>query len=254
MESLMAFLDTAFLLGCGSFILIMCSGVGAGVIIIPLMVSLLGIAPLEAVATGSLFAVITKILIMGVQRKIILARKDIIFGFLKYALPSCLFSAFIIIQIRNAFPSQTDATIKLLLVAATVLALLALFDDRFSDWVNRQSGKLGSAVTGGLVGLTGVGGGVFVVPLILSQYSTSIKIAVAASIPIGLVLSASTGLMLSQGGFVSTTNLISMSAGAVVAIPFGILSLRYLSESWVRRLVTGLVSLALTNAVVALFH
>lgn len=250
----MAFLDAAFLLGCGSFILIMCSGVGAGVIIIPLMVSLLGIAPLEAVATGSLFAVITKILIIGIQRKTIFASKDIILGFLKYALPTCLLSAFIVIQIRNAFPSQTDATIKVLLIAATVLALLALFDDRFSDWVNRQSGKLGSTVTGGLVGLTGVGGGVFVIPLILSQYSTSLKTAVAASIPIGLVLSASTGLMLSQGGFVSLTTLISMSLGAVVAIPFGMLSVHYLSESWVRWLVTGLISVALANAVLALIH
>ena len=250
----MAFLDAAFLLGCGSFILIMCSGVGAGVIIIPLMVSLLGIAPLEAVATGSLFAVITKILIIGIQRKTIFASKDIILGFLKYALPTCLFSAFIVIQVRNAFPSQTDATIKVLLIAATVLALLALFDERFSGWVNRQSGKLGSTVTGGLVGLTGVGGGVFVIPLILSQYSTSLKTAVAASIPIGLVLSASTGLMLSQGGFVSITTLISMSLGAVVAIPFGMLSVHYLSESWVRWLVTGLISVALANAVLALIH
>ena len=191
---------------------------------------------------------------MGIQRKTIFASKNIILGFLTYALPTCLLSAFIIIQIRNVFPHQTDATIKLLLIAATVLALLALFDDRFSDWVNRQSGRLGSAITGGLVGLTGVGGGVFVIPLILSQYSTSVKAAVAASIPIGLVLSASTGLMLSQGGFVSITTLISMSVGAVLAIPFGVLSVRYLSESWVRWLVIGLISVALANAVLALFH
>lgn len=250
----MAFLDSAFLLGGGSFILIMCSGVGAGVIIIPLMVSLLGIAPLEAVATGSLFAVTTKILILGIQRKTIFANKNIILGFLKYALPTCLLSAFIIIHIRKAFPDQTDLTIKFFLISATALALLALFDERFSGWINRQSGKLGSAVTGGLVGLTGVGGGVFVIPLILSQYSTSVKIAVAASIPIGLVLSASTGLMLSQGGFVSINTLISMSVGAIVAIPFGILSVRYLPERWVRWLVTGLVSVALLNSLVALFY
>ena len=49
------FLDPALWLGAASLVLIMCSGVGAGVIIIPMMVSLLGIDPLEAVATGSIF-------------------------------------------------------------------------------------------------------------------------------------------------------------------------------------------------------
>lgn len=247
-------LDISFFLGGGSFVLMMCSGVGAGVIIIPLMVSLLGIAPLEAVATGSLFAVATKILIMAIQRKTIFASKKIILGFLKFALPACLFSAFFVIQIRNAFPTQTDVTIKVLLIVATTLALLALFDERFSNWINRQSGNRGSAVTGGLVGLTGVGGGVFVIPLILSQYSTSMKVAVAASIPIGLALSASTGLMLSQGGFVSMTTLISMSAGAIAAIPFGIVTVRYLPERWVKGLVTGLVTVALLNSIVSLVN
>ena len=129
-----------------------------------------------------------------------------------------------------------------------------MFDARFSSWVNRQSGTLGSAVTGSLVGLTGVGGGVFVIPLILSQYSTSIKIAVAASIPIGLVLSAATGLMLSQGGFVSMTILASMTLGAVLAIPLGMMAVRYLPEAWVRWLVVSLISLALLNSITALVN
>ena len=246
------FLDPALWLGAASLVLIMCSGVGAGVIIIPMMVSLLGIDPLEAVATGSIFAVITKVLILAVQRKAISANKEIIFGFLKWALPACLLAAFIAMQARHTFPIQTDIFIKGLLVLATGLALWAMFDARFSDWVNRQSGTLGSAATGSLVGLTGVGGGVFVIPLILSQYSTSIKIAVAASIPIGLVLSAATGLMLSQGGFVSLATLGAMTMGAVVAIPLGILAVRLLPESWVRWLVISLISLALLNSMAAL--
>ena len=246
------FFDTALWLGAASFVLIMCSGVGAGVIIIPLMVLLLGIDPLAAVATGSMFAVVTKVLILAVQRKAISTNKEIIFGFLKWALPACLFAAFIAMQIRIAFPIQTDAFIKGLLVLATGLALWAMFDARFSSWVNRQSGTLGSAATGSLVGLTGVGGGVFVIPLILSQYSTSIKIAVAASIPIGLVLSTATGLMLSQGGFVSLAILGAMTLGAVIAIPLGMLAVRYLPESWVRWLVISLTSLALLNSTAAL--
>ena len=196
--------------------------------------------------------VITKVLILAVQRKTISANKEIIFGFLKWALPACLLAAYIAMQARHAFPLQTDTFVKGLLVLATGLALWAMFDARFSNWVNRQSGTLGECSYRQPSRLNGRGRWSFCHSFDSLSNLNINKNCSSGVDPHRIGSICCDRPHVESGRFCFFGDPGRDDLGAVVAIPLGILAVRLLPESWVRWLVISLISLALLNSMAAL--
>ena len=97
------------------------------------------------------------------------------------------------------------------------------------------------------MGLTGVGGGVMVVPALTTSGGLNIKVAVATSIPIGLILSLAVSITLGSSGLVDYTVVTSLLIGAAMAIPLGTLLFQRFSENVIQHLTCGLISVALID-------
>ena len=104
-----------------------------------------------------------------------------------------------------------------------------------------------SGTTGLLMGLTGVGGGVMVVPTLTTSGGLTIKVAVATSIPIGLVLSLAVSVALGSSGLVDFTLVMSLLIGAAIAIPLGTHLFHRFSENFIQHLTCGLIAVALID-------
>ena len=173
-------------------LLILWSGVGAGVLVIPTLITLFHIDPLVAVASGSAFAFMSKILMTLGHAKYGGIDWRVAIRFLGICLPITVGTS-----ATTAVMSQThqgalfELTIVIAIILAGLLALTALLSTRSKAIISTWPMFSLSGVTGLLMGLTGVGGGVMVVPALATTGGLPIKIAVATSIPIGLILSLS---------------------------------------------------------------
>ena len=104
-----------------------------------------------------------------------------------------------------------------------------------------------SGTIGLLMGLTGVGGGVMVVPALTTSGGLKIKAAVATSIPIGLILSLAVSVTLGSSGLVDYALVTSLLIGATIAIPLGTRLFHRFPESVIQHLTCGLISVALID-------
>ena len=100
------------------------------------------------------------------------------------------------------------------------------------------------------MGLTGVGGGVLVVPALATRGGLTIKTAVATSIPIGLTLSLAVSLTLGSRGLVDYQLVASLLIGTVIAIPMGVRLFHLFSDSVINRVTCTLIGLALVGLLV----
>jgi hypothetical protein len=107
-----------------------------------------------------------------------------------------------------------------------------------------------SGTTGVLMGLTGVGGGVMVVPALATSGGLAIKAAVATSIPIGLILSLAVSLTLGSNGLVDYPLVASLLIGAVIAIPIGTRLFHIFSDALIKRVTCALIAIALVDLMI----
>ena len=235
-------------------LLILWSGVGAGVLVIPTLITVFHIDPLAAVASGSAFAFISKILMTFGYAKHGNVEWRVAIQFLSICLPITVLTAATI-----ALLSQTHQgpLLELILVVAIIiagsLALIALLSARIKTTISRWPMSSLSGLTGLLMGLTGVGGGVMVVPALATTGGLAIKIAVATSIPIGLILSLAVSITLGSSGLLDYSLILSLMLGAVIAIPLGVRMFHLFSDRLIKQITCGLIGLALIDLLIQAF-
>ena len=228
--------------------LILWSGVGAGILIIPFLITVFHIEPIVAIASGSAFAFISKIMmtIGHAQQGSVDWRAA--YSFLRVCLPVTVITA---ASTAYLSASQSDITLELFLISAILLAgclaLFALLSTRFKVIISHWPMAWLSGTTGLLMGLTGVGGGVLVVPALATRGGLAIKIAVATSIPVGLILSLAVSVTLGSSGHLDYRLVVSLLIGAAVAIPIGTRLFHHFSDDLVRRVTCVLITIALID-------
>ena len=244
---IMEFID--FYASAASFffsLLILWSGTGAGLLVIPVLITLFNTDPVVAIASGSMFAFISKMLMtLGHSQQ---GNVDwrLVYLFLRICLPVTLVNA-----ASLAYLSESEPNISLEfylitgILLAGCLALAAMLSDGIKVILAKWPLSSMSASTGILMGLTGVGGGVLVVPALATKGGLTIKTAVATSIPIGLILSLTVSLILGSRGLVDYQLVTSLLIGTVIAIPIGLRLFHLFSENVITRVTCMLISLGL---------
>lgn len=229
-------------------LLILWSGVGAGVLVIPALITLFSIDPLTAVASGSAFAFLSKIGMTLGHAKHGGVNWHSAYQFLKICLPVTVVTSGLMAYLSH---QGLGATLELALVIAILaaggLALVALLSERTKTLIARWPLATLSSSTGLLMGLTGVGGGVMVVPALATSGGLSIKAAVATSIPVGLILSLAVSLTLGSSGFMDYVLVTSMLIGAAIGIPIGTRLFHLFSDQLIKHITCGLIAIALLD-------
>ena len=232
-------------------LLMLWSGIGAGLLVIPVLIALLNTDPLVAIASGSMFAFVSKILMTFVHSQQGSVDWRLVYVFLRICLPVTLINAAFLAYLSESKPHislELYLIIGILLVGC--LALAALLSDSIKEILAKWPLSSMSGTTGILMGLTGVGGGVLVVPALATRGGLTIKTAVATSIPIGLTLSLAVSLTLGYRGLVDYQLVTSLLIGTVIAIPMGVRLFHLFSDNVINRVTCTLIGLALVGLLV----
>lgn len=239
---------TALLFGTLCGLLILLSGVGAGVIMVPGIMMLFGVEPASAVGTASFVAVLIKALATYTHGRDSRVDWLLFRRFALWAIPGCLFFAVgITLLLETSWGESVQQSIKVAVLVAASAALLASFKPQAFQKLGAWLGGLMPLTCGALVGATGVGGGVLIVPALRALNGADIKVVVATSTVIGLLLSACTGLVFGGGGHLNLVLALLVTIGGVVGVILGRPLVARLPNLAIFVLVYALIGISLIN-------
>ena len=227
--------------------LILMTGVGAGVIVVPGLIALFGMPPSLAIGTASVFSVLTKIMAGLSHLRQGNVSKTLSLSFGRIALPATICAALLVNGLLAWLP-EARGSIQLSLKVAVVLAAASAMALMFLPGLNlamRQTGPYFlPTLCGALVGATGVGGGVLIVPALMTMSTETAKRVVGTSVVLGLVLSIATGLVYGAAGALAWRVALVMTAGALVAMPVAGHLFKRASEKQVKALSAVLIAIS----------
>lgn len=236
-------------------LLIFVSGVGAGVVVVPTLIVLFNMDPLAAVATGSFYAFLAKILMTAGHAKQGGVDWSVGGKFLYLCVPVTVLSALSLTFVHDPdLRKEIDSYLILAVFLAGLLSVASMLTKAIRDYLSGLGLTRLSGITGVLMGLTGVGGGVLVVPALLSSGGLGIKSAVATSIPVGLVLSLSVSLALGSRGFMNYDMVFSLVIGCLVSMPIAVVVFKRLSERSIKYITVMFIGLSLLGLLSELFR
>jgi uncharacterized protein len=226
------------------------TGLGGGVLLLPLLIFGLRVPAITAVGSDALFNFFTKIPagIMHLRKSTV--RRKVVVALATGSIPGSILGVAFLTHIRTLYGSGVNDFIKsavgLLLV---VIPILLLFQARIEENLANRPPTLKSfagmtaigLAAGFLVGMTSVGSGSIIMMLLLLFYRFPPKVNVGTDIMHAIVLTGVTGFLHFRLGNVDPTLVISLLIGS---IPGGILG-SHLSTRvpvpWLRRILCALL-------------
>lgn len=238
------------------------TGVGGGVLVLPALTIILGIDPIKAVGTTSLYAFLTKISATFHHAKL----KTIDWGtsirFLVGAIP-----ANIVISLWISKQGANDSFqhgLKLFIVGVVFFSVFLMIlnmvkqsrtaleseerslADRITGHALLRNGLsvLMGAIVGGLIGATSIGGGVLIVPILIILFNLPASRTVGSSIFIAVVLTLVTSIIYGKGGEMDKPTAIIMAVGSLAGVYYGSKLSTKIPEKLLQSIVVGLILVA----------
>ena len=233
-------------------ILIGMTGVGGGVLLLPVLIFGLNVPPLLAVGSDALFNFFTKIPASLMHLKKGTVRRQVVLALACGSIPGSIGGVKLLMHIRHLYGDGVNSFIKTVVgVLLIVIPLLLLFQRRIEERIaNRPptfKGFAGMVVIGGLagflVGMTSVGSGSIIMMLLLLFYSFPPKINVGTDIVHAVMLTGVTGLLHFKLGNVDPKLVLSLLIGS---IPGGLIGSHLATRVpmlWLRRILCTLLLL-----------
>ena len=258
------------LIGAVIGFLIGLTGIGGGVLVMPALTVFLGLPPTTAVGTASLYAFLTKI--MAAIKHISLKNVDfrtcgsLLFG----ALPANIAVAMAINSFRSAnagnrelmvrFETDLNILIAVVIIISALILIMNLRQKENEDgeeepsplarWTRRSmvktliSGVISGSLVGALIGSTSVGGGVVLIPILITVFALSPNRTVGSSIVIGVVLTLVTAIVFGKGGAMDTSTAVLMAGGSLLGVVPGSRLATTLPRQTMKKIMVGMVLVA----------
>jgi len=214
------------------------TGVGGGVLTVPVLILIMGLEPIEAVGTAGLFAVLTKVYagIKHYRQGTINIKVGL--KFLAYTLPGVIVASLLVKWGKASLsPHGVDAlqaAVSYVIIGAISFALPALLFDYAKVkgyFLYTPAGQILRVLSlfsiGAIIGMTSVGGGILIIPALLVFYR-EVSRYVGTSIFVGLLslvamscIYAFVGHGAGHGGDVNFTVAALMAIGSLVGTHCG---------------------------------
>ena len=235
------------LFGFAAGFLICYSGVGGGAVVVPAVIVFFAQPVSVAVGTASIYAAATKIAAGIAHWKSGNVNGKLCAIFAAAAAPGVLLSAALVAYFSQLPEIKESFQTGLRYFIAAVIALsLAAAQFRPAAGARALPALLFSAfMTGAVMGATGIGGGVLIIPALLLLSGESPKRIVGASIIIALALSALTAAVYAGGGQINIPLAAWMTAGSLLSIKPASWALNRSSQKTVRRALNTVIAAAL---------
>lgn len=243
------------------------TGIGGGVLVLPSLTLILGIDPITAVGTTTLYAFLSKITAVLQHWKLKTIDWSISARFLAGAVPANIITAAWVSTHHN------DARFKQLLIRFIVgVVFFSVFvmllntisrsrvrivekERELAEHLQKKKGLrielciILGAICGGLIGATSIGGGVLVVPILIALFGLSASRTVGTSAFITIILTMATALIYGSRGVQDLITATIMAVGSIAGVYQGSKLSVKMPEPLLRTLVLMLV---LTAAVIML--
>jgi uncharacterized membrane protein YfcA len=248
----MPLLATKILVGFVVGVLIGLSGVGGGVLMLPVLIFGLRIPAIVAVGSDAVFNFFTKIPAGLMHLKKGTVRRKIVLALAVGSIPGSIIGVKLLMHIRHLYGDGVNSFIKSAVgVLLIVIPLLLLFQKKIEESVvsrpptmkNFAGMALIGLIAGFLVGMTSVGSGSIIMMLLLLFYSFPPKVNVGTDIVHAIILTGVTGFMHFQLGNVDPGLVVSLLIGS---IPGGLLGSHLATRVpmlWLRRILCALLLL-----------
>lgn len=236
------------------------SGVGAGVLLVPFLSYFFSLPVSVAVGTAAAYATFTKV-IAGVEHirtghvNFVLFRELVV-----SAIPGLLFSAVYINYILQAHPEKQAEINYLIQVAVIAVIILSLFFTATKPepppegfHVSRFLRYASGFSIGSIIGATGIGGGVLLLPALFALGGDTPKRIVGTSVLIALCLSGITAIIYAGGEQFDFQLALWMSLGSVIGVPISSVCIRHVSNRFVYNSVLMLICCSMLLMLVQLF-
>ena len=228
------------------------TGLGGGVLLLPLLIFGLRVPPIIAVGSDALFNFLTKIPSSAVHLARGTVRRKVVIALAVGSVPGSIMGVRFLQHLRTVYGAGVNDFIKsavgvLLIVIPILLLLQRRIEDRIANRPPTAKSFVGMAViglvAGFLVGITSVGSGSIIMMLLLLFYSYPPKVMVGTDIVHAVVLTGVTSLMHFRLGNVDLNLVKYLLIGS---IPGGLIG-SYVSTRvpvlWLRRILCAILLL-----------
>jgi uncharacterized membrane protein YfcA len=248
----MPLIATKILVGFVVGVLIGLSGVGGGVLLLPVLIFGLRVPAIIAVGSDALFNFFTKIPAGLLHLKRGTVRGKVVVALAMGSVPGSIMGVKLLMYIRSLYGDGVNSFIKTAVgILLIVVPLLLLFQRRIEERVTTRPptmrGFAGMSliglVAGFLVGMTSVGSGSIIMMLLLLFYKFSPKINVGNDIVHAVILTGVTSLLHFRLGNVDPHLVLMLLIGS---IPGGLLGSHLATRvpmPWLRRILCTLLLL-----------
>src|SRR5579872_2395909 len=231
-------------------VLIGLSGVGGGVLLLPVLIFGLKVPAIMAVGSDALFNFFTKVPASLLHLKKGTVKGKVVLALAMGSVPGSICGVKLLMHIRHLYGDGVNNFIKTAVgVLLIIIPILMMFQRRIEERVaNRPPSMKGFAgmvaiglLAGFLVGMTSVGSGSIIMMLLLLFYSFPPKINVGTDIVHAVILTGVTGFMHLRLGNVDPGLVLTLLVGS---IPGGLLGSHLatrLPMPWLRRILCTLL-------------
>ena len=226
------------------------TGLGGGVLLLPILIFGLRVSPIIAVGSDALFNFVTKIGsgLMHLRKRTV--RRKVVLALATGSVPGSILGVSFLVHLRTIYGSGvnnfiTSAVGLLLVFIPTLLLLQTQIEEHVANRPPTMKSFVGMSViglvAGFLVGMTSVGSGSIIMMLLLLFYSYPPKVMVGTDIVHAVALTGVTSLLHWRAGNVDPTLVASLLIGS---IPGGLLG-SHLSTRvpvpWLRRILCAVL-------------
>ena len=215
------------------------TGVGGGVLGLQAMTLVIGLDPIRAVGTTSLYICLTNISAVFHHSRLRTIDWKMVRMILVGAVPGVIVVSLWISGHGGDLAFERGlkwfiVAVVLFSVAVMTINLIAVLRGqavasgkgptrRFLDVprVRALAAVVSGAVVGGLIGATSVGGGVLVVPILVLVFGLSASRTVGSSVTIAFVLTLLVAVIFGRGGELDVSTAVVMAVGSLGGVPLG---------------------------------
>jgi uncharacterized protein len=226
------------------------TGIGGGVLLLPILIFVLKVPPIMAVGSDALFNFVTKIGSSWVHLSKGTVRRKVVLALAVGSVPGSTLGVSLLGHLRTVYGSGVNTFITTAVgILLICVPTLMLFQTQIEGRVTQRAPTMKSLVgmsaigllAGFLVGMTSVGSGSIIMMLLLLFYSFSPKVMVGTDIVHAVLLTGVTSLLHYRLGNIDPSLVAALLIGS---IPGGVVG-SYLSTRvpvpWLRRILCALL-------------
>jgi uncharacterized membrane protein YfcA len=224
------------LLGVGIGFTIGMTGIGAGVLVMPSLIYIVGLSPVNAIGTGLLYAMLSRIFGVCEHLRLRTVRKRTALYISIGGIPAIIMTGLIVTHLAKTV-SNIDSIMKIVISVVMLMTwtlMLVNLIKRHKDGSEKYYvplknfplrrklyGVAAGVGVGILVGATSMGGGVLLIPILATVFQLSPNNTVGTSMLVAIVMSATGSFMYFLRGSMNMVVAVTMVLGSIPGVALG---------------------------------